>query len=71
MHDSILLQASLDAIEHKLMIFVKVVPCCQAPYMQKSQSNVAVQDSEIWNMLLLVVLYMIQGVPLGLTMGAM
>ena len=26
---------------------------------------------EMWNMVLLVVLYMIQGVPLGLTMGSM
>ena len=27
--------------------------------------------AEVWNMVLLVVLYMIQGVPLGLTMGSM
>lgn len=27
--------------------------------------------AEMWNMVLLVVLYMIQGVPLGLTMGSM
>ncbi len=33
--------------------------------------SASVLRKEFWNMLLLVVLYMIQGVPLGLTMGAM
>ena len=27
--------------------------------------------TEFWNLVLLVILYMIQGVPLGLTMGSM
>ena len=36
---------------------------------EEASSNVL--QAEFWNMLLLVTLYMIQGVPLGLTMGAM
>ena len=40
-------------------------------FVQSGDPSASVLRKEFWNMLLLVVLYMIQGVPLGLTMGAM